>query len=230
METDWVELGSKRIEVWPEGQKFKAPDEHGTVLRTAFDDIESYHPRLTAQILELAWDPQYANQYARSLGGTKLYHLDQWESPEARLLTARAIAFFKHAIGTGEAVVDLSWANVYCNGDYCVPHSHVRSTASVVYWLEDGDPDPGDPDSGRFAIVDPRYVRCCQIEENRMTNPLMPVISAGSMLIFPSELVHCVNPYSGRKPRISISWNINTQAVPGSPLDFLPKAGEVGLG
>lgn len=226
MEADWIEIGSRRIEVWPEGQRCEGADDQRTVLRTSFDDIEAYHTRLTAEILELAWNPQHANQYARSLGGTKLYHLDQWESAEAKLLTARAIAFFKLAVGTTEAVVDLSWANVYCQGDYCLPHSHVRSTASVVYWLEDGDPDPGDPDSGRFAIVDPRYPRCCKLEENRLSNPLMPDISPGSMLVFPSEMVHCVNPYSGRKPRISISWNINRQALPGSPLDFVTEAGK----
>jgi hypothetical protein len=30
--------------------------------------------------------------------------------------------------------------------------------------------------------------------------------------------VHTVNPYSGTRPRITLSWNINRNALPGSPL------------
>jgi hypothetical protein len=41
------------------------------------------------------------------------------------------------------------------------------------------------------------------------------------MIIFPGQLVHCVNPYGGATPRITLSWNINREALPGSMLDSL---------
>ena len=69
---------------------------------------------------------------------------------------------------------------------------------------------------GLLAIVDPRYDACCQTDEGFMTTPFVPKMRPGSMIIFPSKLVHCVNPYSGSRPRITFSWDINTDAV-GEP-------------
>ena len=33
-------------------------------------------------------------------------------------------------------------------------------------------------------------------------------MKGGSMIIFPSKLVHCVNPYQGKRPRITFSWDL----------------------
>ncbi len=37
------------------------------------------------------------------------------------------------------------------------------------------------------------------------------------MIIFPSAVIHCVNPYTGKTPRVTMSWNINRFSVAGSP-------------
>ena len=214
-----VSIGSHAVPVWPRDQRIKARGDAVRILTTTFTDTAAYHPGLIAHVLAMKADPRFAGQYGRSLGGTKLYHLDQWDSPEARLLNDRAMAFFKVAAGVEEAAVDIAWVNVYGTGDYVVPHSHVRSTASLVYCLDPGDPDPRDPNSGLLSFVDPRFPDCCQLEPQRMTNPLKPKLVPGTMVLFPSELVHCVNPYGGSRPRITVSWNINRHALPGSPLD-----------
>jgi hypothetical protein len=52
-----------------------------------------------------------------------------------------------------------------------------------------------------------------------MTQILTPEIDAGSLLIFPSDYIHSVNPYNGERPRVTMSWNINRQKVPGDPAD-----------
>lgn len=219
MNHDCIEVDGKPLAVWPSGQQFKARGQELPILRTTFADTADYHPALIEQVLALAADPRYAGQRSRSLGGTKLYHLDQWDCPEARLLNARALAFCRQALRQEQAVVDIAWVNVYRKGDYIVPHAHTRSTVSLVYFLAEGDPDPEDGNAGRFAFVDARLADCCLIEEGRMTNPLMPNTPPGTMLLFPSELVHAVNPYSGESPRITASWNINREALPGSALD-----------
>lgn len=219
MQASSIQVGAQPIPVWPEGQSFKVRGREAPILRTSFTDIADYHPGLTAHVLAMARDSRHAAQYGRSLGGTKLYHLDQWDCPEAKLLNARALSFCQAALGMAEPVIDIAWVNVYRKGDYIVPHSHTRSTVSLVYFLEDGDPDPDDGNAGRFCFVDPRLADCCLIEEARMTNPLMPTTSPGTLLLFPSHLVHCVNPYGGERPRITASWNINSQAISGSPLD-----------
>jgi hypothetical protein len=51
-----------------------------------------------------------------------------------------------------------------------------------------------------------------------MTTPFFPGMAAGTMLIFPSQLVYTVNPYAGMRPRITLSWNINKHALPGPAL------------
>jgi hypothetical protein len=113
--------------------------------------------------------------------------------------------------------VDDCWANVYRNGDYCMPHSHLRSVASVVYMVDLGDEDPAHPLSGRFYFADPRLHISCETERDRMTRLVIPDLKAGSMIVFPGAMVHAVNPYTGQRPRITMSWNITQEALPGSP-------------
>ena len=214
-----IAIGSKQIPVWPDGQRYRARGERVQILRTDFADTADYHPGLIAWVLDMAAKPENARQYGRSMGGIKLYHLDQWACPEAQLLNARAVSFFHRALSTDKAAIDIAWINIYRRGDYIVPHSHTRSLVSLVYVLDLGDGEDASSYSGRFSFVDPRLPDCCLIEEGRMTNPLMPAMNPGTMLMFPSELVHTVNPYDGERPRITASWNINLEPVPGSPLD-----------
>ena len=221
MPDEAIVCGERPIEVWPEGQRVSGRGADRTIVGTQFADFEAYHPRLIATILELENDPEFATEQGRAVGGQKVYHLEKWGSPEADLVNARAVALFRHAQRCDEAVVDMSWANVYRAGDYSMPHSHPRATASVVYCLDPGDDDRADEWSGQLCFVDPRYSACCQVEKGYMTNPITPRLGAGGMVIFPSKLVHCVNPYRGERPRITLAWNINTSAVSGSPLNVL---------
>lgn len=215
---DSIAIDGRSIPVWPESQQVTAFDPEQTVLRTHFEDFETYHPGLTARVLELAEKARSAGQRSRSLGGTKIYAPHEWAAPEAELIESRATELFRRAMKSAEAYVDIGWANVYCRGDYILPHSHVRALASVVYMLTPGEADAEDTDSGLFTIVDPRYGPCCEIERGRMTNPVRLNLRPGTMILFPGQLVHCVNPYGGRTPRVTLSWNINREPQPGSML------------
>lgn len=214
-----ITVDGRALPVWPADQRLRGRGEAIKVYRTTFSDVDAYHPRLIEQVLAAAAEPRNARQYSRSLGGTKLYHLEAWDSPEARLVNARALAFYRRVLATEAAVVDIAWANVYRRGDYTMPHSHTRATASLVYCLDPGEPDPEDSNGGRLCFIDPRFPECCLIEEQRMTNPLFPELTPGTMLLFPGELVHFVTPYGGTRPRITASWNINPVKLPGSPLE-----------
>ena len=90
-----IEIGGRALPVWPQGQQITAFDADRTVLRTRFEDYESYHLRLTDKVLELAEQSRAAGQRSRSLGGTKIYALHEWNSPEADLVEARAIEMFR---------------------------------------------------------------------------------------------------------------------------------------
>ena len=219
-----IQLGFKAIEVWPSGQETEICGDP-TIRKTTFTDTQEYHPRLVAKLLEFEENHRLRKRYFRGAGGTKIHNLGQWVSSEAELINARAVSLFKRVLECDQAVVDLSWANVYRSGDYCMPHSQLRSTASVVYCLDPGDEDPEDAHSGRFCFVDPRLHNCCQEQDGCMTAPFLPGMTAGTMIIFPSQLVHAVNPYTGKRPRITLSWNINKNALPGSPLPMNPEQG-----
>jgi hypothetical protein len=52
-----------------------------------------------------------------------------------------------------------------------------------------------------------------------VTKPFFPPVKEGTMIVFPSEYLHFVAPYSGRRRRITLSWNVNDHPVKGSALD-----------
>jgi len=52
MENDVIQLGLKPIEVWPKDQIIEARGDP-TICSTTFLDVQEYHPRLIAKILEL---------------------------------------------------------------------------------------------------------------------------------------------------------------------------------
>jgi hypothetical protein len=219
----WGDSSSQELSIWPDDQRTESLPGAPAFALTHFRDAAIYHPALTARLLALAQDPNVAVQQARAVGGTKIYHIHQMQSQELAFICARATALFRRSVGADSAVIDMSWANIYGNGDYSAPHSHLRAAASVVYCVDPGDPDPTDAWSGQFCFVDPRLAACCQGEAGHMTNPVMPGLRAGTMIIFPGQAVHCVNPYSGTRPRITLSWNINTMALPGVATVPIPR-------
>ncbi len=210
-----VHLGNDAVPIWPDGQTFETLD--GIVHITQFSDVGLYHPRLKRKILEKEQEASSRVRYGRSAGGTKLHHLERWGFAETTLVHERALEFFRRALNRPTAVADLGWANVYRDGDYSLPHSHYRATASLVYFLDPGDADADDPDAGQFCIVDPRLARCCGVQEGCLTNPLYPKMIPGTFIMFPGSVVHAVNPYRGKRPRLTLAWNINETAIEGSP-------------
>jgi hypothetical protein len=199
---DTVTIGSSEIPVWPAGQRVRSAI-HPDILVTFFADAAAIHGRLVARIHELERDRRLASGHVPAFGGTKVYHLDRWDCPEADLLDARALAFSQHLLKSDSAVIDLSWANVYRTGDYSLPHSHERTAASIVYSVDPGDGDGADQYAGQLMFVDPRVDACCGIRSGSVTTPQLPLMAPGIMILFPSA---------------SLAWNIDRDVIPGSPL------------
>jgi hypothetical protein len=212
-------IGIRKLHVWPERQALLPLDEPSIRL-TTFADIDHYHEALKKRTLELRDDARFKDYIFHGGCGTKVRRIHEWGRLEADLIHARAIATFKQVYGDQPVLVDDCWASVYEKGDYCMPHSHTRSIASVLYMLDPGDQDEADRTSGKFCFADPRIPACCHNEEDRMTELLTPALQEGSMLIFPSEWVHLVTPYAGNRPRITMSWNLHTRVLPGKPGDY----------
>tara|TARA_R110000787_G_scaffold137458_6_gene250287 strand:- start:26063 stop:26731 length:669 start_codon:yes stop_codon:yes gene_type:complete len=219
-EAIWV--GPRKFDVWPKGQKIgKFTD---NVFAAVFHDAADYNDVLVKQLVE--WEEKKRAEtppQSRAIGGTKFHNVQDWGNPAADLIHARALALFRKLFNTEAAFVDYCWGNVYRAGDFVMPHSHRRCAASLVYCLAEGDEDENDLLAGKFCFVDPRMPACCSQEKHRMTTPAYPGFKAGTMLIFPSELVHFVIPYHGNAPRITMSWNMAETEFPGSPEDAWQK-------
>jgi Putative 2OG-Fe(II) oxygenase len=210
-----VRVGAEEIPVWPAGQALAAADSARTLIMTRFEDHARYHPRLIDTIMTRTRAVEEKRTQQRIIGGAKAFGVGDWDCPAARLVNERAKALFRQALKRDTAVVDLSWANVYRSGDYAIPHSHVRAVASLVYYVDLGDPDTFDPMAGRFGIVDPRHPICCNLQPGHLTSPFFPDLAPGMMIVFPGQTVHTVNPYFGVRPRITMAWNINPTALGG---------------
>jgi len=202
---DKIKVRGKSINVWPvETDVLQITDSPMTYL-AQFDDIAKYHDKLKERILELEKEKSQTHRF--EIGGSKVRYVHEWGTVESKLINARATAFFCQAVGRSNAVITASWASVSRKHEYLAGHSHDDCIASVVYMLEPGNGKNENGLDGRFAIIDPRVPGCCNIEEERVTMEVAPDMKPGSMIIFPSELVHHVHPYTGDEPRITLAWN-----------------------
>lgn len=214
---DSVTIGLYKLPVWPRGQQVQNWRNTG-ILVTRFPDHDLYADSLRRTALERSTDPELAHRFAQEIGvgSAKVYDVDKWSTGAARLIHARALAFFRLATNSPAAVVDLSWASVYNDGDFCLPHSHPRTLVSVLYVLDLGE--TGGDNNGRFFFADPRLAPCCREEEGYMSTPSAPGFKPGMMMLFPGKAVHFVSPYHGDRPRLTMSWNLNETARGGAPL------------
>lgn len=212
-----VSAGQRRAlpEVWPAGQQVGRWYKE-SVFVTKFADHGAYHEALCRKVMALARDPATGTRFRGEVGSVKVYDVDKWRCPEADLVHARALHLFRMVTQRQEAVVDLSWASVYRSGDWCMPHSHPRTEASVLYVLDLGD--TSDSASGRFCFADSRMQMCCREEAGYMSTPCAPPVEAGTMMLFPGQAIHFVTPYHGKRPRLTMSWNLNHTARAGEPI------------
>ena len=205
------------LPTWPDSQEMRVLGDSRIVI-TRFADIDHYHGPLLAAAMAGLDDPRFRDADSAVSPwacGRKVRNLAQWNAPAAALVHARAIAFAHRVTGHGPVYAADTWASVYYEGDYCMPHSHVYSDVSLVYTLDAGDSDPSDPASGRLTFLDPRIDWCCPHEPGRATRPLIPDLPPGSMVAFVSECLHSVNPYRGRRPRVTLSWNMTKARLSG---------------
>ncbi len=205
------------LPLWPEGLRVGRWLEE-TVYIAQFPDFRDYHEQLRQTVLRLAADPACANPTEDGgIGSVKVYDIDKWGCPAATLVNGRATELFRRVTRQNTVAVDLSWASLYHAGDYCMPHSHPRTLASVLYALDPGDPD--DP-SGQFCFADPRMKICCGEQAGYMSTPCAPNLEPGMMMMFPGQTVHFVTVYRGQRPRITLSWNLNQAKVAGEAIPY----------
>ena len=209
-----IVVGDSPLPTWCDAQAI-APMSAQLMAITTFDDHACYHPALIDAALAAEQNPRFRDTIFKGGCGIKVRDIPGWNAPAATLIHARALLLAHHTVSRRPVYADATWASIYRAGDYCMPHSHLRSNLSVVYMLDAGDEDPQDTLAGRLCFADPRIDACCPHEPGRVTQHVLPTMSAGTMLIFASDYLHSVNPYHGERPRITMSWNITLEKLPG---------------
>ncbi|MDZ4736527.1 MAG: putative 2OG-Fe(II) oxygenase [Rhodospirillaceae bacterium] len=210
---------------WRADQPIKHQGDGRVVLATRFDDWPRYHDALIAAIIGQSQDSGFARRYVAAFGGMKVESPERWQIPAVDLVCRRAMAFCAAALNAPAPRSFESWVNIYGHGDYAIAHSHPAATVSLLYVVDPGDEELShdrssetDPLAGQFAIVDPRYPSCCRNQDGYVTNPVMPKLYPGLMLLFPGWLVHAVNPHRGTRPRITMTWNIRLDSAVAAAL------------
>jgi Putative 2OG-Fe(II) oxygenase len=211
-----IAVAGVELPVWPDGQRVEALSAP-LMAAAGFADFEAFHPQLVSAVLAAEQDPRWRGQIFRGGCGTKVRKIPAWNAAAASLVHARALMLAHRTLSRRPVYADDTWASVYRAGDYCMPHSHLRSNVSIVYMLDPGDGDPADPVAGKLCFADPRIDACCPDEPGRVTRHMMPTMLPGTMLIFASDYLHSVNPYHGTRPRITLSWNITLERLAGRP-------------
>jgi hypothetical protein len=211
-----IVVGDGELAIWPDSQAI-APMSAKLMAVTTFADIASYHPALIEAVLAAERDSRFRDTIFKGGCGIKVRKIPEWNAPAAVLIHARALLLAHRTLSRRPVFADDTWASVYRDGDYCMPHSHLRASVSIVYMLDPGDEDREDALAGRLCFADPRIDACCPHEPGRVTQHVMPTMAPGTMLIFASDYLHSVNPYHGQRPRITLSWNITLERLAGRP-------------
>ncbi|MEQ8442880.1 MAG: putative 2OG-Fe(II) oxygenase [Alphaproteobacteria bacterium] len=213
-----VAIGPTKVPVWPKESKVYHLDPMLCVV--SFPDNDLIRSVAEKRLLEA--ETQFRDAEGDrwvGAGGAKIRDIGSWPCPAMNLLHMRAKMAFKSLTGAQDAHIDDCWANVSRKGEYLGPHSHRRTEVSAVYHLVPPEKEDREVYNGALGISDPRVARCCPTKPGIMTSQIYPPLDPGTLVLFPSFVVHYVTPHQGDGYRISVSWNISREEIPGDVAD-----------
>lgn len=107
-----------------------------------------------------------------------------------------------------------TWFHVTRSGGHQGVHNHPMASWSGIFCVDPGDDAPDHAQSGVVRFVDPRgHADMYQDAANERLQPAFRLGGmaqkhrAGSLIIFPSYVLHEVTPYRGERPRIVVAFN-----------------------
>lgn len=107
-----------------------------------------------------------------------------------------------------------SWYHITTSGGYFQPHNHPMASASLIYCVSPGDNVTDERENGAVVFFDPRHSASMFMDSTNRSmrqefsfNGKRFHLQKDDIVIFPSYLMHSVEPYIGEKPRITIAAN-----------------------
>lgn len=187
------------------------------------------HRALDAELARtiLAREQAECGVAASNQGGWHSAEFASWCGPAGRTVldAARALVDHMTVMRRGDALVPATvgwvvtaWANVNRAGHGNRPHAHPGAYWSGVYWVDDGGVAGEPARGGMLELADPRGIlpamvapqlRCAIVATHGDGGGESVTPQAGTMVLFPSWLIHSVTPYAGPGARISVAFNVS---------------------
>ncbi|MEE4660625.1 MAG: putative 2OG-Fe(II) oxygenase [Halieaceae bacterium] len=107
------------------------------------------------------------------------------------------------------------WFHITRAGGYFPPHNHAMASWSAIFAVDPGDEQiDNEHESGRVTFFDPRFGANMYLDAaNRAWDPVTNFnskrfrLEPTDLVVFPSYLMHSIEPYHGERPRITIAAN-----------------------
>ena len=107
-----------------------------------------------------------------------------------------------------------AWANVNRTGDFNQPHIHGGSTWSGTYYVDPGEPAADSEHGTALYLIDPAQAGAGHFFPDLVPARFFIRPEPGKMVLFPSYLLHMVFAHQGKRPRISIAFNLRKEPFP----------------
>ena len=101
--------------------------------------------------------------------------------------------------GFRNPIISQAWMQQYTKGCFMTPHNHGMTGFSAVYYIKF---DPIEHESTRFIAPLNNFITGDNLEYK-------PEVNQGTLIFFPSMLMHYVRPTQSEKPRAILSFNID---------------------
>lgn len=211
--------GSERVEVTL-SNFFPVP-----FLSYVWPDSNDLNQELRRRILERERDPAVRGVSKSNVGGwqSEIGRLE-WCGVAGKTLLAHMVAVANEATrqllaayGRQTSPFDWTleaWANVNRAGDFNRTHIHGGSTWSGTYYVDAGEPAPDAEHGTALYLMDPGQGGGGNFFPNLVPTSVFVRPEAGRMVLFPAYLPHMVFPHRGKRPRISIAFNLRKEPFP----------------
>ena len=101
--------------------------------------------------------------------------------------------------GFRNPIISQVWMQQYTKGCFMTPHNHGMTGFSAIYYIKF---DPEEHEATRFISPVSDFV-------NGDNHEFRPEVNKGTLIFFPSMLMHYVRPNQSDKPRAILSFNID---------------------
>jgi len=101
--------------------------------------------------------------------------------------------------GFRNPMISQVWMQQYTKGCFMTPHNHGMTGFSAIYYIKF---DPEEHEATRFISPVSDFI-------NGDNHEFRPEVNKGTLIFFPSMLMHYVRPTQSDKPRAILSFNID---------------------